>query len=209
MAKRVGAHSPYYQKAIDVLTKGGLVALPTETVYGLAGLADNAQAVEKIRLVKNRPHNKPLPIMVFSHKQAQDLVVITPLAQELMHRFWPGPLTLVMPAKSGTSLALRCPDSAWRNGFLSLGFNQALVLPSANISGQPAPIRAHDICPAIKDQVGFIVDDACNKDTAGKAELGKSGHASTILRVENTKLTLLRAGALAPEHLAKYAIDGV
>ncbi len=188
-----------YRKAADLLATGAIVVLPTETVYGLAARADASQAVEKIYHLKKRPFDKPLPICLTRREQAWDYCQVNALARSLMDKFWPGPLTLVLPKRRGAgSLALRLPDAAWVSAFASAGFDRPLVLSSANISGTPPPLSVQNISPEIVAGLGMIIDGGLCPNT----------RASTILRVSGRKLELLRAGALPGEALAPYSITG-
>ncbi|MEE9272400.1 MAG: L-threonylcarbamoyladenylate synthase [Robiginitomaculum sp.] len=187
----------HYKMAAAQLMAGDLVALPTETVYGLAALADNQAAVKKIYTVKSRPKNKLLPHIALSKKVAQKLAIISPLAHSLMDRYWPGPLTLVLPknGKNGETIALRHPATGWAKAFASMGFDTPLVLPSANTSGLSAPITAAQVNQDIGNKISLIIDGGT-----------VHGTASTILKIEGTKITLLRAGALSPEKLAGFSV---
>ncbi len=185
-------------KAIDLLRAGELVALPTDTVYGLAGLASDAQVIAKIFAAKNRPASKALSVVVFAPEHAKELVRVSPLAQALMDAFWPGGLTLVLPALAGApTLAVRCPDIGWTQGFLKLGFTEPLVLPSANISGEPAPTTAGQVQAGIGDKIPLILDGGTCK----------AGQESTIIAVDGQRVKLLRVGAIAPECFAAFDMD--
>ena len=154
MAEILKADGTGYLKAVKLLKAGALVALPTDTVYGLAGLANDPGAIAKIYKVKNRPKHKALSVVVFAPDHAKKLVKISPLARALMDEFWPGALTLVLPAlKNIPTLAVRCPDIEWANAFLNIGFEEPLVLPSANISGEPAPVTALQTADAIGGKI--------------------------------------------------------
>ena len=198
MAELLKADASGYIKAAELLREGALVALPTDTVYGLAGLASNQKAIAEIFKVKNRPKHKALSVVIFAPDHAKKLVEISPLAQALMDAFWPGALTLVLPAlKSASTLAIRCPDIEWANGFLDVGFEGPLVLPSANISGERAPVTAKQTAEAIGDKIPLILD-------GGTCKAGKE---STIISVEGNHAHLLRVGAIAPEQLATFNVD--
>jgi len=187
-----------YKKAADLLRAGALVALPTDTVYGLAGLASNREAITEIFKVKNRPKYKALSVVIFAPEHARRLVKISSLAQALMDKFWPGALTLVLPALEGApTLAVRCPDIAWTRAFLDIGFEGPLVLPSANISGEAAPVTAAQTANAIGDKISLILDGGTCK----------RGQSSTIIAVDGDRARLLRVGAIAPERLAAFDID--
>lgn len=198
MAEILKADDVGYAKAAELLRAGQLVALPTDTVYGLAGLASDSKAISEIFKVKNRPKNKALSVIIFTPSHAERLVEIPPLAQALMDEFWPGALTLVLPALKGApTLAVRCPDIEWAKRFLDAGFEGPLVLPSANISGRPAPVTAVQTAAGIGDKVPLILDGGpCEK-----------GQESTIISVDGDRARLLRVGAIPPERLAAYNID--
>jgi len=198
MAEILKANDAGYLKAAELLRAGALVALPTDTVYGLAGLASNQNAIAEIYAVKNRPKHKALSVIVFAPKHARRLVKISPLAQALMDAFWPGALTLVLPAfKDVPTLAVRCPDIGWARGFLDVGFEGPLVLPSANLSGKPAPVTAAQTADAIGDKIPLILD-------GGTCKRGKE---STIIAVDGDRARLLRVGAISPQRLAAFDID--
>lgn len=198
MVEILKADEAGYAKAAELLRAGQLVALPTDTVYGLAGLASNQAASVEIYKVKTRPKHKALSVVVFKASHAKRLVEIPTLAQTLMDEFWPGALTLVLPALKGPqTLAVRCPDIDWVNGFLDVGFEGPLVLPSANISGEPAPVTAAQTADAIGDKIPLILDGGTCK----------RGQESTIIAVDENQARLLRIGAIAPERLAAFNID--
>lgn len=196
-----------YQKAIDLLKDGKSVVLPTETVYGLAVLATESAAVETIYALKNRPRDLALSICVFTPEQAHELCEISPLAQRLIDVFWPGPLTLVLPQEQNTNIAgnvntgmsrlgIRCPDTPWRDVFLSTGFNTPIVLTSANTSGKPSPLDAETVAQDLGDNTSLIIDGGPTR----------SGVDSTILSIDGDTATLLRAGAISAEDFAPLAI---
>ncbi len=189
-----------YQHAAEVLSGGGVVVLPTDTVYGLAARADLSDAVRIIYKLKARSSGKLLPVCVTGVEQAAYICNISPLARQLMSEFWPGPLTLVVPSrKAAGTLALRCPNVGWVRAFADSGFDNPLVLTSANISGEKPPDLVSDIRRILAEQVDLILD-------GGRA---LSHQPSTILRVEKEQITLLRPGALTGDKLAKYVIAGV
>ncbi len=202
MAEMMKADMAGFRKAAALLQAGELVVLPTDTVYGLAGLANSPSAIEKIYQVKSRPGHKALSVVVFAPEHANRLVRVSPLAQALMDVFWPGALTLVLPAlnpKTGNlpTFAVRCPDINWTSAFLDIGFAEPLVLPSANISGQPAPITATQVQAGLGGKIPLILDGGtCNE-----------GHESTIISIDGKRAKLLRTGAIAPERFAAFDMD--
>jgi L-threonylcarbamoyladenylate synthase len=208
MSNILPANPTTYQKAISLLQGGQLVALPTETVYGLAGLANNDKAIKNIYEIKSRPANNPLSAIVFSKKQAGELASVSPLASKLIDAFWPGPLTLVMPRKKNAKLSdaalvgvdtigLRLPDTDWVDAFKKSGFDQPLFLTSANSSGHSSPTTAKEVWNDLGNNIPLIVD-------AGPC---KTGIESTILSVDGNSVKLIRAGALPASAFAAYSIN--
>lgn len=143
--------------AVELLRKGQPVALPTETVYGLAADATSGEAVARVYAAKGRPSFNPLIVHVAGLSMARDLVEVSPAALDLMARFWPGPLTLVLPLRAGapiaslvtaglSTLAVRCPDHPVAQAVIeSLG--HPIAAPSANASGRISPTQADHVLP--------------------------------------------------------------
>jgi len=157
-----------YLRAAAILKKGGLVALPTETVYGLAGFALNDDAVARIYAVKGRPAHNPLIAHILDPEDAAKYAHISPLAQNLIDAFWPGPLTLVLNRKPGPlsgkagagldTIAIRCPDAPWRAAFKRAGFDGPIFMPSANLSGRVSPTTAEHVLSDLGETVDLISD---------------------------------------------------
>ena len=203
MAEILSANQQAYEQAKRLLSSGDVVALPTETVYGLAARADNTKAVAKIYKIKNRRKSSPLTVCVSSIKQAQMIADISPLARKLMKAFWPGPLTIVLPLKPGApvcaaasaglgTIGLRIPDADWVRSI-----DMPLVLPSANTSGQPSPRSAQGVAADLGDEIPLIID-------GGPSKIGID---STVISIEGGKVKLLRAGAVTAEAFAPYSIE--
>ena len=182
--------------AADVLRRDGLVAMPTETVYGLAANAMSDKAIKTLYRVKGRPAHNPLITHVLRPEDAGHFATIDDLSTELMARIWPGPLTLVLPrrtcalsttASAGlATIALRCPDAPWRDGLLAAGWDKPLVMPSANLSGHVSPTTASHVAEDLGDRIALILDGGpCTK-----------GIESTVIAVADGRVTLLRDGAL-------------
>ena len=207
MTETLKSSSESYRQAADILRSGGLVALPTETVYGLAANAANNDAVKKIYTAKGRPSHNPLIAHIFDPKDAKALVAINPLAQALMDVFWPGPLTLVLPKTSDhislaagaglETLAVRCPNAKWAKAFLKLGFHGPIVMPSANRSGHVSPTTAEHVADDLGDNVDLIIDGGECPD----------GIESTVLQIEGETAILLRPGAIPFEDFIPYISD--
>lgn len=194
-----------YTEAVSVLKAGGLVALPTETVYGLAVDARNEDAIARLYAAKGRPAHNPLIAHIFDPAEAKEWAKISPLAQRLMDIFWPGPLTLVLPRKAGRNLsalagaglptlALRCPEARWAQAFTAQGLQGPLFMPSANISGRISPTAAQHVAEDLGDKVDLIID--------GGPCLG--GVESTVLAIEGETATLLRPGTIPAEAFAPH-----
>ncbi len=186
--------------AAHLLRQGQLVAMPTETVYGLAADATNTTAVARIYATKGRPAFNPLIIHVPSYQAATELGAFSPAAQQLAEAFWPGPLTLVVPyigttisplARAGlATVGLRVPAHPVAQELLA-ACGCPLAAPSANRSGQvSATLPAH-----IEADFGTEVPIL----PAGPSPVGIE---STIISTLNTTLTLLRPGAITPEAIA-------
>ncbi|WP_397588751.1 L-threonylcarbamoyladenylate synthase [Sandarakinorhabdus limnophila] len=188
--------------AADVLRARGLVAVPTETVYGLAARADDGAAVAGIYAAKGRPSFNPLIVHVADVAQAETLAVFSPLAHALAQSFWPGPLTLVLPRRADApvaslvtagldTIALRCPAHPVMQALVcSVG---PLAAPSANASGRISPTRAVHVLESLVD-VPVIDAGPC-----------AAGVESTIVAVEAGGWRLLRPGAVAVEAIAALA----
>ncbi|MCM2503165.1 L-threonylcarbamoyladenylate synthase [Aureimonas altamirensis] len=185
-------------QAVACLADGGLVALPTETVYGLAADATSGRAVARIYEAKGRPSFNPLIGHVSSMEMARRFARFEPLALALAERFWPGPLTLVLPLAEGSpvhplvtaglpTLALRMPRGPMAEIVHRLG--RPLAAPSANRSGKVSPTTARHVARSLAGRVDLILD-------AGPAAVGLE---STILKPDNGALYLLRPGGLTVE----------
>jgi L-threonylcarbamoyladenylate synthase len=196
--------SPAVIAAAEALSQGDLVAMPTETVYGLAGDALNPKALARIFAVKQRPFFDPLIVHVASITQAESLVTKIPdVAFRLMERFWPGPLTLVLPrrenipdlATSGLStVALRQPNHPVALALLkACGF--PLAAPSANPFGALSPTCAEHVASAFTQGITMVLD-------GGPCTVGVE---STILGFEGETVRLLRPGGLSVEVLSEVA----
>ncbi len=185
-----------------VLAGGGLVAAPTETVYGLAADAFNAKACRAIFRAKGRPANDPLIVHVNSLAQADEVAIINDSARKLAQAFWPGPLTLVLPKRAGVpaivtsglpSVAVRMPAHPLFRELIRIS-GCPLAAPSANPFGYVSPTTAAHVRDNLGQRIGHILD-------GGAAEIGVE---STILDLRNPqKPGLLRPGAISREALEK------
>lgn len=155
-------------QAAEVLRAGGLVAVPTETVYGLAARADSDAAVAAIYRAKGRPDFNPLIVHVEDVSQASRLAVLDPRAEALAEAFWPGPLTLVLPRRAEAPLAaavtaslptvaLRCPAHPVMRAVLAAA-GLPLAAPSANRSGAVSPTRAEHVAASLAGKLDLVLD---------------------------------------------------
>lgn len=185
------------------LERGGLVAFPTETVYGLGADAFNGRAVERVFTAKGRPADNPLIVHLAAPHQVDWVAsYIPPVAQELMDTFWPGPLTLVLPASKKLpsvvtagldSVAVRCPSHLVARVLIAQA-GVPLVGPSANLSGRPSPTNAAHVIRDFPQGLDWIVD-------GGQCSIGIE---STVLDVRGAYPTVLREGKISREDLAPW-----
>lgn len=195
---------PFGYEAMDeacaILEAGGCVAIPTETVYGLAADATNADAVAGIYAVKGRPAFNPLIVHVGSMDMARRIGRFDGLAEQLAEAFWPGPLTIVVPR------ALSCPVATLATAGLDtvalrmpahpimrtiLGEDLALAAPSANASGTVSPTRAAHVLATLDGRIPLIIDGGpCGE-----------GLESTIVAPRGDRIVLLRPGPVTPQML--------
>ena len=186
--------------AADIIKDGGLVAIPTETVYGLGTNGLDPEAVGKIFAAKGRPQDNPL-ILHVADAQALDILChdIPPAAYRLAELFWPGPLTMVLPARDIVpkcttaglpTVAVRCPDNEVTRQIIRLA-GVPIAAPSANISGKPSTTTAQHVLHDHQGKIPLIVDGgAC-----------RVGVESTIVDLTETPPRLLRPGGITPEQL--------
>lgn len=188
-----------YQRAVDILKDGGVVAFPTETVYGLGALATDAAAVQRIFEAKGRPSDNPL-IVHIGHKEDVDnyAVNVPECAVKLIDAFWPGPLTLVFQKKPGViaenvtpgfdTVGLRMPDHPVALKLLRT-LAGPLAAPSANRSGKPSPTEAAHVLTDLTGRIPLIVD-------GGKTGVGVE---STVLDMTVSPPAILRPGGVTRE----------
>lgn len=195
-------------KAAELIKAGELVAVPTETVYGLAGNGLDAEAVEKIYEVKGRPAVKPLALMVPDAEAMEKYCINVPQqAKYLAEKFWPGPLSIVLKSKDkvpeivragGDTVSMRCPDHAMTLELLKLS-GLPFAAPSANPSGEPSPKNAETVAKYFDGEIAGIID-------GGECGLGRE---STIIDMSRIPYRILRQGALSEEKIRKALAENV
>ena len=190
------------EAALALIEAGEVVAIPTETVYGLAGDAANGQAVARIFEAKGRPRFNPLIAHVSSLEMANGIALFDPLSQKLADAFWPGPMTLVLPLRDGaaihplvtaglSTIALRMPLGF--GGELIAALGRPLAAPSANSSGRVSATTAAAVEADLGSRIGLIVD-------GGPTPVGLE---STIVKAEGNSVRLLRPGGVAAEDIER------
>ena len=200
-------------RAVQALAEGQLIAIPTETVYGLAASACRADAVERLLKVKGRPSGQPMALAIKSAEEAPDFVPdMSPLARRLARRCWPGPVTLVVDnehrdgliaqlprivrevvAPNG-SVGLRVPANEMTQAVLRM-LTGPIVLTSANRSGQPEAVTAQEVVQYLDGDVAMVLDDGpC-----------RYGQPSSVVRVTNNAFEILREGVVGEATLRRLA----
>ncbi len=204
-AKILSASDPAaIARAADVLRAGGIVAYPTDTVYGLGANVFDAQALEKVMDAKRRPDEKSLPVLIADRGHLRRLVTaVTPAAARLMAEFWPGALTIVLQKRDGLSpllgeatLAVREPDHP-AIGALLTAAGVPLSGTSANLSGQPAATTAQEAQEQLGNAVDLILDGG---PAAGSTP-------STVIDCTARPPRILRQGAVTQDALAAVLAD--
>jgi L-threonylcarbamoyladenylate synthase len=186
-------------EAVAVLKNGGVIAMPTDTLYALTAAADDASAVRRVFAIKGREQGRPLPLFVSGLEMAQRIAVLNAPARKLASRFWPGQLTIVVPkreeydseALAGSETAgLRVPDNEVARAVVE-ALDAPVTGTSANLSGGPDPVSADEVRRQLGDRVDIILD-------AGPCEYGV---ASTIVDCTAPEPVILRQGAITADQV--------
>jgi len=195
----ISADNPFvYKTALDILNSGGLVAFPTDTVYGIGALAFDGRAIESIYRAKDRPAEKAIPILIGEIMDTAKVVTDFPRTARLIAtRFWPGPLTCVLTKKpslpkavSATStIGVRIPDHAVAR--ILLRSTGPMAVTSANISGQQSPTSAEDVYNQLKGRIPLIID-------GGKTP---GGIPSTVVDLSSGEIKILRDGPITLDNI--------
>ncbi len=193
-------------RAGAILREGGLVAIPTETVYGLAANALDPQAVKKIYLAKGRPSDNPLIVHISKREAISPLVKEVPeAAKKLMEAFWPGPLTIILkkselvPRETSGGLdtvAVRMPGNSIARAVIDAA-GVPLAAPSANLSGKPSPTRFAHVCADLTGRVDALLD-------GGDCAVGVE---STVVTLAEETPKVLRPGGVTVEQLSRVLPD--
>lgn len=185
-------------RALDVLRAGGLVAFPTDTVYGVGALAFDGKAIESIYAAKDRPIEKAIPILIGGLDDLAKVAIDIPdAARKLASRFWPGPLTILVPKRGDlpesvsatVTIGARVPDHEIARALLQAAGPMAVT--SANISGAQSPVSAQEVFEQLGGRIPLIIDGG---RTPG-------GVPSTLVDCTARELRILREGPIALEEL--------
>lgn len=192
------ANDESIQAALKILRNGGLVAFPTDTVYGVGALAFNGKAVESIYIAKDRPIEKAIPVLIWDKDDMEKVGIDIPeIAYRLASRFWPGPLTVVIPKKptlpesvsATNTVGVRVPDHETARALLRAAGPMAVT--SANISGRPSPSTAQEVLAQLGGRIDLIIDGGT---TPG-------GVPSTLVDCTGEDIKILREGPISLEEI--------
>jgi L-threonylcarbamoyladenylate synthase len=194
------------ERGISILKQGGLVAFPTDTVYGLGVWANSQQAVERVYSVKERPRNVALPLLLANISQIGEVAEpVPPIAWLLAHNFLPGALTIVLHKSNsvpdiitagGITVAVRVPAHPIPVA-LAQGLGAPIVGTSANVSGKPSALTAEEVYSQFGNKIDLIID-------GGRCP---GGRESTIIDVTGEEPVILREGAISREELRQVYGD--
>jgi L-threonylcarbamoyladenylate synthase len=199
MSEPLAASPEDIEAAVNVLKNGGVIAMPTDTLYALSAGARNAEAVRRVYAIKVREQGKPLPLFVSGVEMAETLGSLTESARALISRFWPGALTIVLNKQAsfdsealagGSTVALRQPQNAVALAILE-GVGEPLTATSANRSGGADPVSAEEVLRQLEGAIDRVID-------TGPCAVGVS---STIVDCSGSEPRILRQGAISQEEI--------
>lgn len=182
--------------ALETVQTGGLIAFPTDTVYGIGCSAENPRGINRLYEVKNRERDKPIPLLIADRSELEDLVqIIPPMAEVLMERFWPGPLTLIFPGSETLptelsptdTIGVRLPDHNFTRQLIRV--TGPLATSSANISGRVSAHTADDVLNQVGSQIELVIDGG---ETRGE-------RASTVVDCTKEPVRILRQGPISKD----------
>lgn len=194
------ANAESIQTALEILQRGGLVAFPTDTVYGVGALAFDGKAVESIYKAKDRPIEKAIPILIGDAADMEKVGMDIPeVAYQLAARFWPGPLTCIVPKKPTLpeavsaidTVGVRVPDHEVARTLLRAAGPMAVT--SANISGQPSPSTAQEVFAQLGGRIDLIIDGG----------ITPGGIPSTLVDCAGDEIKILREGPISLEEIRR------
>jgi L-threonylcarbamoyladenylate synthase len=189
------ADPSHIAKAAERLRAGAVIAFPTDTLYAVAARAADPVAVARLYQVKERPSGQPMVWLVLDRAQVERFAVVSAPAAELMARYWPGPLTLVLPARirsDGPTIAVRAPDHDVTLALLR-ALGEPIASSSANPAGQPPPVDADQVIAGLGDRLDVVLD-------GGPCHIGQP---STILDLAGPTPRILRQGAIPDYELIR------
>lgn len=202
--KLLGTSEEELRYAAGLLARGEIVGMPTETVYGLAADAENPRAVERIFAAKGRPQDNPLIVHIADIKQLEEYAHSIPdIAYRLAEKFWPGPLTMVLPKKEKipditsaglNTVGIRMPCHKAARSLIKYS-GKVLAAPSANLSGSPSPTEAAHVMADMSGRIPAVVD-------GGSCPVGVE---STVISFEGDAVRILRPGFVSSEELSEWA----
>ena len=184
------------QQAIEILNQGGIVVFPTDTAFGVGCRMDDRQAVERLLKLKKRPKGQAVPVLVDSLEMAQKyLLPLQDRVLELMKKYWPGALTIVLPCKTemvpslvrggGQTLGVRWPNHPVVQKIIK-GVGVPILGPSANFHGDPTPYKFSDLNPELLEQVDFVL----------KGEESRWHKPSTVIDCSQKPWKIIRQGVI-------------
>ena len=196
---RVVDYDEMIERAAGIIKSGGLVAFPTETVYGLGCSALDEDGAKKIYTAKGRPQDNPLIVHIADPRDAENYAVTNEYYYKIADAFMPGPITVILPKKDAVpysvtgglqTIGLRCPENAVARALIRAA-GVGIAAPSANISGTPSPTSGVHVIKDMNGRIGTIID-------GGECEIGLE---STIISLDGHTATILRPGAVTYDAL--------
>jgi L-threonylcarbamoyladenylate synthase len=189
------ADPSHIARGAERLRAGDVIAFPTDTLYAVAARAADRAAVARLYEVKQRPSGQPMVWLVLDRAQVERFALVSTAASGLMARFWPGPLTLVLPARDtsdGPTIAVRAPDHDVALALLR-ALGEPIASSSANPAGQPPPVDADQVIAGLGDRLDVVLD-------GGPCRIGQP---STILDLSGATPRILRQGAIPASELIR------
>ena len=202
-------NSKDYQKlrySAEIIKNGGIVVFPTETVYGIGTNGLDKEAVERLYKIKERPLNKPISLLVSDYEMIEKVAKdISEIEYKIMKKFFPGPLTIILNKKDivpdivtsgGSTVGIRMPEEEITRKLIEYA-GVPIAAPSANISGKASGIDLQEIIKEFGDKVDYYID-------GGKSKIGIG---STIVKVENNTIKILREGSISKKEIEDLIND--